>query len=86
MPLPPGMVPLPPGVLPPPGRPPPRGLVPLPPGMGGFRVPALMSHLSHLTPQQLQSLVAMSQVQIHPRPPPPGAFPRPPAPPAVKKS
>jgi hypothetical protein len=54
--------------------------------MGGFRVPALMSHLSHLTPQQLQSLVAMSQVQIHPRPPPPGAFPRPPAPPAVKKS
>lgn len=86
MPLPPGMVPLPPGVLPPPGRPPPRGLVPLPPGMGGFRVPALMSHLSHLTPQQLQSLVSMSQVQIHPRPPPPGAFPRPPAPPAVKKS
>ena len=80
-PLPPGAVPLPPGVVPPP---PPRGMIPLPPRLGGFRAPALMHQLAHLTPAQLQALVAMPQVAMHARPPPGAPAPPRPPPPVPK--
>ena len=80
-PLPPGAVPLPPGVVPPP---PPRGMIPLPPRLGGFRAPALMHQLAHLTPAQLQALAAMPQVAMHARPPPGAPAPPRPPPPVPK--
>ena len=55
---------------------------PLPPRLGGFRAPALMHQLAHLTPAQLRALAAMPQVAIHARPPP-GA-PAPPQPPPTR--
>ena len=80
-PLPPGAVPLPPGVVP---APPPRGMIPLPPRLGGFRAPALMGQLAHLTPAQLQALAAMPQVAMHARPPPGAPAPPRPPPPVPK--